>query len=221
MNPFQPEPEHLPAEISVFPLSGALLLPGGKLPLNIFEPRYLAMVLDSLAEGRMFGMIQADPALPADEHGTGIYHVGCLGRVTSFAETEDGRLLITLNGLLRFRVAEELPMRRGYRRVLADYSEYLDDLEPPAPRELPREALLQALRPYFAAKGIEANWQAIEQMGCPTLVTTLSMICPFGVAEKQALLEAATVAERADDLIALLRMWSHGGGELPPGGRPS
>jgi Lon protease-like protein len=218
MIPFQPAPEQLPAEIAVFPLSGALLLPGGKLPLNIFEPRYLALVLDSLAEGRMFGMIQGDPS--ASEDG-GLYHVGCLGRLSSFAETEDGRLLITLSGLLRFRIADELAMRRGYRRVRADYAPYLDDLDPPEPGDLPREAILAALKPYFRVKGIDANWSAVEQMSCPSLVTTLSMICPFAVAEKQALLEAATLAERADDLVALLRMAAFGGGELPPGGRPS
>lgn len=220
MNPFQPAPEQLPAEIAVFPLSGALLLPGGKLPLNIFEPRYLAMVLDSLAEGRMFGMVQGDPAATTGQGGA-LYHVGCLGRLTSFAETDDGRLLITLTGLLRFRIAEELAMRRGYRRVRADYAPYLGDLDPPEPAELPREAILAALKPYFAAKGIDANWSAIEQMSCPALVTTLSMVCPFAVAEKQALLEAVTPMERANDLVALLRMSALGGGELPPGGRPS
>lgn len=220
MNPFQPAPEQLPPEIAVFPLSGALLLPGGKLPLNIFEPRYLAMVLDSLAEGRMFGMVQGDATLPESPHGGGLFHVGCLGRLTSFAETDDGRLLITLTGLLRFRIGEELAMRRGYRRVRADYGIYLDDLDPPEPAELPREEILAALKPYFATKGIDANWSAIEQMSCPTLVTTLSMVCPFAVAEKQALLEAATPLERAHDLVALLRMAALGG-ELPPGGRPS
>jgi len=221
MNPFHPAPEQLPAEIAVFPLSGTLLLPGGKLPLNIFEPRYLAMVLDSLAEGRMLGMIQGNPAAPTTAQGEALYQVGCLGRVSSFSETEDGRLLITLTGLVRFRVAEELPPRRGYRRVRANYGPYLDDLDLPEPGDLPREAILAALKPYFAAKGIDANWSAIEQMSCPSLVTTLSMVCPFAVAEKQALLEAATATERADDLIALLRMAALGGGELPPGGRPS
>lgn len=221
MDPFQPAPEQLPAEIAVFPLSGALLLPGGKLPLNIFEPRYLAMVLDSLAEGRMFGMIQGDPVQEKTELGSGLYRVGCLGRISSFAETEDGRLLITLTGILRFQVAGELAPRRGYRRVRADYAPYLDDLDPPEPADLPREDILAALKPYFAAKGIDANWSAIEQMSCPTLVTTLSMVCPFAVAEKQALLEAVTPEERADGLVALLRMAALDGGELPPGGLPS
>lgn len=220
-DPFQPGPEQLPAEIAIFPLAGALLLPGGKLPLNIFEPRYLAMTLDCLAEGRMFGMIQGDPSQPRGERGTNIFQVGCLGRLSSFAETEDGRLLITLTGVTRFRVAKELPMRRGYRRVRADYTAFADDFEPPAAQDVPRELVLEALRPYFAAKGIEANWDAVTEMAGPALVTTLAMVCPFGVPEKQALLEAPTLKDRAASLVALLLMAAHDGGELPPGGRPS
>jgi Lon protease-like protein len=221
MDPFQPGPEQLPAEIAIFPLSGALLLPGGKLPLNIFEPRYMAMTLDSLATGRMFGMIQGDPSQPRGERGSTMFQVGCLGRLSSFSETEDGRLLITLTGVTRFRVAEELELRRGYRRVRADYTPYADDLEPDAAEDVARDAILTALRPYFAAKGIDANWDAIEEMAGPALVTTLAMVCPFGVSEKQALLEAPTLRDRTQSLIALLRMAAHGDGELPPGGRPS
>lgn len=221
MDPFQPAPEQLPAEIAIFPLSGALLLPGGKLPLNIFEPRYMAMTLDSLAQGRMFGMIQGDPGQPRGERGSSIFQVGCLGRLSSFSETEDGRLLITLTGVTRFRVLEELPLRRGYRRVRADYTPYADDFEPPAEEGLPRAEILAALRPYFTAKGIDANWAAIEEMGAAALITTLAMVCPFAVPEKQALLEAPTLPDRAQSLVALLRMAAHGDGELPPGGRPS
>lgn len=220
MDPFQPAPEQLPDEIAIFPLSGALLLPGGRLPLNIFEPRYLAMTLDSLAQGRLFGMIQGDPSKPRTERGSVTYGVGCLGRISSFAETEDGRLLVTLSGVLRFRVAEEIEMRRGYRRVQADYGAYLADLDPPVD-PVPHAEILEALRPYFAAKGIEANWSAIEEMSGPTLVTTLSMVCPFAIPEKQALLEAPTLTERASTLITLLRMDAHDGGDLPPDARPS
>ena len=122
MAAFHPRLEDLPAEFAVFPLPGALLLPRGKLPLNIFEKRYLAMVLDSLASGRMFGMIQPDPNAPAAGDEPGLYRVGCLGRLSSFSETDDGRLLITLTGLIRFTVAAELPVRRGYRRVRGDFS---------------------------------------------------------------------------------------------------
>jgi Lon protease-like protein len=117
-------------------------------------------------------------------------------------------------------VAEEIEMRRGYRRVKADYAPYLADLDP-ATEEVPREEILDALRPFFQAKGIEANWDAIEEMAGPALVTTLGMVCPFAVAEKQALLEAPTLAERAETLVALLRMAAHGGDELPPDARPS
>src|ERR1700684_2261648 len=128
MAAFHPRPEDLPSEFAVFPLTGALLLPRGKLPLNIFESRYLAMVQDSLMTGRMFGMIQPDANAPATDRGEGLYRVGCLGRLSSFSETDDGRLLITLTGLVRFTVAAELEMRNGYRRVRGGFSGYMDDL---------------------------------------------------------------------------------------------
>lgn len=219
MPAFHPDFADLPQEIPIFPLSGALLLPEGRLPLNIFEPRYLAMVEDSLGAGRMFGMVQGDPALPRIGADSQTYKVGCLGRVSSFAETDDGRLLITLTGVIRFRIAEEIAGRRGYRRVRPAYEEFAADLvvEGPPPA-LDREALLGALRPYFRARGIEANWEAVEQTGDAMLVTTLCMVCPFDVREKQALLEAPGAEERARMLIALMQMDSHG---MAPEGRPS
>src|ERR1700757_2597094 len=121
MAAFHPQLEDLPSEFAVFPLTGALLLPRGKLPLNIFESRYLAMVQDSLMAGRMFGMIQPDVNASDTGRGDGLYRVGCLGRLSSFSETDDGRLLITLTGLARFSVASEIDMRRGYRRVIGDF----------------------------------------------------------------------------------------------------
>jgi Lon protease-like protein len=222
---FHPEFGELPAEIAVFPLAGALLLPGGRLPLNVFEPRYLAMTLDSLAKGRMFGMIQPDPAAPRGETGPGLYRIGCLGRVSSFAETEDGRLLITLTGVTRFRVAAELEMRHGYRRIRADYAGFAADLDlDERPAAVERSALLGALRPFFKARGIEANWEAIEQTSEALLVLTLAMVCPFEVREKQALLEAATPEARAAMLVALLQMGAHpepGAGDMSSDRRPS
>ncbi|MFN6953492.1 MAG: LON peptidase substrate-binding domain-containing protein [Acetobacteraceae bacterium] len=219
--PFHPRLEDLPAEIAVFPLPGALLLPEGRLPLNIFEPRYLAMVQDSLAQGRMFGMIQPDPSAAATPSGPGLFRIGCLGRLSSFAETEDGRLLITLTGLIRFRVAEELPPHRGYRRVRPDYAAYAADLDTErAHPGIDRAALLAVLRPYFKGRGIEANWEAIEQTADALLVTTLAMVCPFDPREKQALLEASTPADRAAMLIALMEMDRLGGG-APADVRPS
>ena len=204
---FHPRAEDLPAEFAVFPLEGALLLPRGKLPLNIFEPRYLEMTEDALAAGRMFGMIQPDPAPPAGSCGPALYRVGCLGRLSSFSETDDGRYLITLTGVIRFSVALELPLQRGYRRVRGDVSPYLADLLPgPHPITVEREALIGALRCYFARRGFEANWDAIRRIPDDMLVITLAMICPFEPAEKQALLEAETETDRAVALLALLQM---------------
>lgn len=207
MTCFHPRAEDLPAEFAVFPLEGALLLPRGKLPLNIFEPRYLAMIEDALAAGRMLGMIQPDPGRAVGSCGPALYRVGCLGRLSSFSETDDGRYLITLTGLIRFSVAAELAMRRGYRRVHGDVSAYLADLHAESrPIMVEREALIAALRGYFARRGFEANWEAIRRIPDDMLVITLAMICPFEPAEKQALLEAGTEADRAVALLALLRM---------------
>jgi uncharacterized protein len=214
---FHPQFEDLPSEFAVFPLSGALLLPRGKLPLNIFEPRYLAMVQDSLASGRMFGMIQPDPNAPATDAGEGIYRVGCLGRLSSFSETDDGRLLITLTGLTRFTVQDELGLRRGYRVVRGDLDSYVDDLtldRPPVGIE--REAILSALRAYFARRSVDANWEAIRGLSDDGLVITLAMACPFEAVEKQALLEAPTDADRASTLLALLQMGA-ASNDLPSG----
>jgi len=199
----------LPAEFPIFPLTGALLLPRGKLPLNIFEPRYLAMVEDALAERRCIGMIQPDETRHAGETGPALYRVGCLGRLVAFSETEDGRYLITLAGLSRFQVAEELNLRRGYRRVRASFAPFATDLEAAGEPLADRATLVAALRAYFQARGFDANWGAIEGMDDEALVTTLAMVCPFGPAEKQALLEAPAGAERAEALLALLRMGAH------------
>ena len=198
--------ENLPAEFAVFPLPGALLLPRGKLPLNIFEPRYLAMTEDALGAGRMFAMIQPDATRADGPAGPALYRIGCLGRLISFSETEDGRFLITLSGLARFAVTTELEMRRGYRRVRADFSAFAADLDPDPPAAMNRETIETALRAYFTRAGIDANWDAIQRMPDNMLVVTLSMLCPFAPVEKQALLEAPTEAERAETLLALLRM---------------
>lgn len=216
MPAFHPRAEDLPAEFPVFPLPGALLLPRGKLPLNIFEPRYLAMVEDSLGAGRMFGMIQPDPHAPEGETGPGLFRIGCLGRLSSFSETDDGRYLITLTGLARFAIVGELPMRRGYRRVHGNFSSWQADLDTaPQPLGVEREALLTALRSYFTSRNIDANWDAIRRMPDEGLVVTLSMVCPFEPVEKQALLEADD-GERGATLLALLQMGAAGPG-LPPG----
>jgi Lon protease-like protein len=211
MAAFEPRLDDLPAEFAVFPLPGALLLPHGKLPLNIFEPRYLAMIEDSLESGRMLGMIQPDDMRPDGGTGPGLYRIGCLGRLSSFSETDDGRYLITLSGVIRFAIRAEIEMRRGYRRVQGDFSAFTNDLTDPssAVALFDRAALLQALRAYFAHRGFDANWDAINQMPDDLLVITLSMVCPFEAAEKQALLEAGTPTERAQVLLTLLQIDTH------------
>lgn len=223
MAAFHPQLEDLPNEFAVFPLTGVLLLPRGKLPLNLFERRYLAMASDSLATGRMFGMIQPDPNAPTPDAAAeapdepGLYRVGCLGRVSSFSETDDGRLLVTLTGLVRFTVDSETLGHRGYRRVRGDFARYIDDLGlPRSAVEIEREKLLTALRGYFARRNVDANWDAIRGLSDDGLVTTLSMACPFEAVEKQALLEAPTDADRAATLLALLQMGA-AGPDLPPG----
>ncbi|MEO9188445.1 MAG: LON peptidase substrate-binding domain-containing protein [Acetobacteraceae bacterium] len=199
--------DDLPKMFAVFPLEGALLLPRGRLPLNIFEPRYLAMAEDALGTGRMLAMIQPDGSGRTTQAGPHLYSVGCLGRLSSFSETDDGRLLITLTGLIRFDVAAELEPRRGYRRVRGDYSRFLDDLSlAERPIGVERDALLVALRGYFGRRKLEANWDGIKRIPDDMLVITVAMTCPFEPAEKQALLEAPTDAERASALLALLQM---------------
>jgi len=215
---FHPRVEDLPGVFPVFPLSGALLLPRGKLPLRIFEPRYLAMTEDSLGFGRMFGMIQPDATAAETRTGPGLFRIGCLGRISSFAETEEGHFLITLTGLIRFAVQSELEMRRGYRRVRGNVAPYLADLDlQQSAAEVPRQELLGVLRGYFTHRRIDANWDAIKRLPDDMLVVTLAMVCPFEPAEKQALLEVPTDAERATALLALLQMGALA--QDVPGGR--
>jgi Lon protease-like protein len=212
----------LPHRLPVFPLAGALLLPRGRLPLNVFEPRYLALVEDVLAGDRLFGMIQPSQGpdetdeteneaslLDDDDTPPALFRVGCVGRLTSFTEREDGTCSITLTGLSRFRMLAELDGPHPYRLLSVSYDDFRHDLDEPDAFEFDREALLAALRRYFVHRGFEARWDAVEQMDDDTLLTTLSMICPFPVPEKQALLEAPTLSDRAQTLRTLLEMAGH------------
>ena len=202
----------LPAVIPVFPLTGALLLPKTRLPLNIFEPRYLAMVDAALGSYRMIGMIQ--PKVPNEEEDAAktpvLAGVGCAGRIVEYSETDDGRYLITLLGIARFRISGERTSETPFRQMAADYSEFTRDLklDPEVISESAssREKLIKALKPYLTEHSMQTDWKSIEEAPAETLVNALSMICPFDAREKQALLEAPTVKERADALIALLEM---------------
>jgi Lon protease-like protein len=195
----------LPGRFPVFPLRGAMLLPGGNLPLNIFEPRYLQMIRDAMQTDRVIGMIQpkgeATDGIPPD-----LYLTGCAGKITNFSETSDGRFLITLTGVCRFDVASELAVETPYRQVVADFARWRQDLQPsPPPAEL-KASLAKVLRVYFDRHGIEADWSAIENAPLAGLVTSLCMICPFEPEEKQALLEAGDSGRQARLLIALMEM---------------
>ena len=206
----------LPDEVPIFPLTGALLLPGGELPLNIFEPRYLAMVDWALAHGRWLAMVQprdADQQTVSDTHP--VFAVACLGRITKFAETGDGRYLLTISGLIRFRISGEMPLQGGFRRVAADYGAFIDDLDEVELGAGERGRLMDALRAYFGHMGYEAEWSALERTADRTLVATMAMACPFEPAEKQALLEARDLAVRARTLTTILEMAASEAGGAP------
>ena len=207
----------LPAVIPVFPLGGALLFPGAILPLNIFEPRYLAMVDAALASHRLVGMIQPaamfGPSASLQDDRPPLAKVGCAGRITAFQETDDGRYLIVLSGVLRFGVSEELPPAAPYRIVRADWSPYALDLA----REhrlddSARARLLAALKNYLRRGDYRVDWNAVESSPLDSLVNSLSAGCPFTNGEKQALLEAPSIEERCTALITLLEMQRPGQG---------
>ena len=203
--------EVLPASMPIFPLAGCILLPGGRLPLNIFEPRYLDMCHDALAGERIIGMVQ--PTDPNDGcEKPAVYETGCAGRITDFSETDDDRFLITLTGISRFRIAEELPTTKRYREIRASWEPFSQDLNA-CPCLLNRSQLIPALENYFACCGLTADWEAIEQTPDHCLVTSLAMICPFSPTEKQALLECRDAAERSTLMLALMEMASFGDGD--------
>jgi Lon protease-like protein len=196
----------LPQAIPVFPLDGALLLPGGDLPLQIFEPRYLNMVDDAMAGDRMIGMIQTRPG--GERSRPNLASVGCAGRITTFAETADGRYLITLTGVCRFEAAEELNARTPYRQVRARFEPFAADLdlEAPIPEGLDRTRFAHALKRYLNHRELDIDWETASEAPLEALVTSLAMGLPFDPAEKQALLEAPGLAERFNALTALLEI---------------
>jgi len=205
-SPLEPTFEDLPAELPIFPLNGVLLLPRGRLPLRIFEKRYLAMTGDALGvPPRLIGMVQ-----PLDKDTTQrnppVYKVGCAGRITSFSETDEGQYLVTLTGVCRFVITTELELVKGYRRVTARWDDYAGDFADTEVTEVDRTRLLGGLKDYFKLHGIAANWEAIEQTPEDRLVTSLAMICPFEPSEKQALLEAGDLKARAQLMTTLIEM---------------
>jgi Lon protease-like protein len=196
----------LPQVIPVFPLDGALLLPGGELPLQIFEPRYLNMVDDAMAGDRVIGMVQTRGA--GDRTRPTLSGVGCAGRITSFSETSDGRYLVTLTGICRFEVGEELPTNTPYRQVRARFEPFAEDLSDDEPQipAFDRRRFASALKRYLNRRELDIDWETAESAPLDSLVTSLAMGLPFEPAEKQALLEAPGMAERCDALTALLEI---------------
>ncbi|MBS0409930.1 MAG: LON peptidase substrate-binding domain-containing protein [Proteobacteria bacterium] len=211
--------EDLPQVIPVFPLDGALLLPGGALPLQIFEPRYLNMIDDVMSGDRLIGMVQTRPG--GERTRPRLARVGCAGRITSYSETGDGRYLITLTGICRFEVGEELPTPTPYRQVRADYGLFAEDLkEDPDEVEFERAPFLTLLRRYLDQRGLGIEWEAVNVAPAPALINSLSMLLPFDPAEKQALLEAPGLDERRAALSTLLEidagLWSDDDDDEPP-----
>jgi uncharacterized protein len=206
MNTTYKGPDALPEVIPVFPLPGALLLPRGQMPLNIFEPRYLAMIDDTLrSTHRIIGMIQPDPAHPGpDQNKPHLFKVGCVGRVTQFSESGDGRYLIQLTGIARFCVEEELPVSTPYRQCRVSYAPFTDDFVARKGEErVNRKALLRALTDFLKANNLKADWEGIENAPNEALVNALAMMSPYDVAEKQAMLEAPDLKTRAEILVAV------------------
>jgi Lon protease-like protein len=202
-----PSIDTLPRALPIFPLPGALLLPRTQLPLVIFEPRYLRMVEDVVSDHRLIGMMQPVNEPAAANASPEIYGIGCAGRITSFAETQDDRILITLTGVARFRVLEELKVRTPYRQVAADYDEFASDLETGIGQdEVDRNLLLKTFRAYLEANNLMTDWDQIMSATNEQLVNSLAALSPFAVAEKQALLEAPDLKSRSELLIALTEM---------------
>ncbi len=198
-------PGELPEVIPVFPLAGALLLPRGQMPLNVFEPRYLAMVDDAFRDGhRLIGMIQPDVAHSPNDNSPALFRVGCVGRITQLAETGDGRYILELTGVSRFKVLEELSVLTPYRQCKVDYFAFTDDFTARKGEEaVDREALLSVLTDFLKANNLKVDWEGIENAPNEALVNALAMMSPYGPAEKQAMLEAEDLKTRAEILVAV------------------
>lgn len=201
-------PADLPEIIPVFPLPGALLLPRGQMPLNIFEPRYLQMVDDALRDGhRLIGMIQPDVSHSHDSDRPSLFRIGCVGRITQLAESGDGRYILELTGVSRFKVVEEKAVLTPYRQCQVDFFAFVDDFTARKGEEaVDRQALLDVLTDFLKANRLKVDWEGIESAPNEALVNALAMMSPYGPAEKQALLEAPNLKTRAEILIAVTEM---------------
>lgn len=212
-------PADLPPRIAVFPLRGAILLPRATLPLNIFEPRYLAMIDDAMSTSRVVGIVQpagrdeTNDESP-DDKSVGLRKIGCVGRITSYQELDDGRLIVTLTGIARFEIIDEANTAKPYRTVSANYDRFAQDFSEGLGEDLvDRANLLRVLRSYLETNRLKADWNAVTRASSEFLINVLSVMCPYGPEEKQALLEAADLKTRADVLVALAEMDLASGGD--------
>ncbi len=214
--PFDTPYESLPARLPVFPLSGALLLPRCRLPLNIFEPRYLKMIEDTLSDDRLIGMVQP-VEVESEDSGPALFGTGCAGRISSFSETDDGRILIILTGVSRFDVVEELDVETPYPQVAPAWEPYRSDLTEPENGAIDRQRLYASLRVYFEVRDLDTDWDVLQEANDENLINSLAMSCPFDPTEKQALLEADGLDERGRLMLSLLDMAAldQAYGELP------
>jgi Lon protease-like protein len=204
MNRAYRDPNEMPAALPIFPLAGALLLPRGELPLNVFEQRYLAMVDDAMKGERIVGMIQPDPEAEAGTAVPALFSVGCAGRITQLAETGDGRYFVTLTGIARFRIVEEIAAVTPYRQCRADFSPFSVDFSPRAGEDqVDRDGVLRTLRDFAETNHLQIDWNSIHDAPNEALVNALSMMSPCSPKEKQALLEARDLKGRADVLVAI------------------
>lgn len=201
-------PGDLAEVIPVFPLTGALLLPRGQMPLNIFEPRYLAMIDDALRDGhRLIGMIQPDTARSDSRDNPALFNIGCVGRITQFGETGDGRYMLELTGISRFKIVDELTVSTPYRQCRVDYFPFIDDFTARKGEDLvDRSEVLRVLSDFLKANNLKVDWDGIERAPNEALVNALAMMSPYGAPEKQALLEAPSLKARAEILVAVTEM---------------
>ena len=200
----------LPSVIPVFPLSGALLLPRGRLPLHVFEPRYLAMIEDAIkTDDRLIGMIQPHKTPSGDDT---LHTIGCVGRITSFTETDDGRYMVSLTGLSRFRIKSEEDGFAPYRRATVSWDDFSGDMgKPETDKGFDRKPLISLLERYFAAEELDTDWDAMQSAEDELLINSLSMLCPLSPEDKQALLEAPSLVSRRETLVTLLEFAMHVG----------
>ncbi len=214
-NPFTARFAALPTTLAVFPLAGAVLLPRQVLPLNIFEPRYLALVGDALGRARMMGMVQPRGEMP-DDGPVALHRVGCAGRITAFQESDDGRLLIQLTGVSRFEIVDELEERDGYRRFQVDWRRFSADAATPPEPGIGIDELEPMLRPYLDANELEVPWDRLGELSGAALIDFFAANLPLGVEEKQALLEAMDPLARQQVLRASVEMAVAAGGSAAP-----